>query len=410
MNITYSGCVNTFHHDEIVVEKPFNLKEKLMKSKKPLRVPVYGSSIQSVMENINTRFDGVLKLEMDAEKKFCKWVVNDYPIIISQALMNLFGLWQDVISKWDMQPVNYHELEYKKRWEDMDYHITIIPDKYKATKWTLKRENEKIRPEDFVVRFYWMMKDYLHIEREKNRFTVTKLYDDNVMILFSEPLHRMTSFRQAGFYSKRAVHFGDFDFGNSFRPAWDVFLFDITETEPDSDRMKFPITLPPHTFERQSDAIAFLNKAINDANISISLMKDGTLRLSITDEGTSITFSNTLRDILAFDHNTYRGRKAVIGSGTFSLARRIHYLYVYSSVSDYVRIGDTEAPLLAVIPFNPEVCVNLLQEKTFKTPMYVPVIQNPISQIDIAIYDGAGELVPFAGDAVTSLRLHFRQL
>ena len=98
------------------------------------------------------------------------------------------------------------------------------------------------------------------------------------------------------------------------------------------------------------------------------------------------------------------------GNGAFSLARRIHYLYVYSNVSDYVRIGDTQAPLLAVIPFNPDVCVNLLQETTFKSPMYVPVIQNPISQIDIAIYDGAGELVPFVADAVTSLRLHFRRL
>ena len=52
----------------------------------------------------------------------------------------------------------------------------------------------------------------------------------------------------------------------------------------------------------------------------------------------------------------------------------------------------------------------LLQETTFKSPMYVPVIQNRISQINIAIYDGDGELVPFVSGAVTSLRLHFRRL
>ena len=65
---------------------------------------------------------------------------------------------------------------------------------------------------------------------------------------------------------------------------------------------------------------------------------------------------------------TYGGKGVWKASGTFSLARRINYLHVYSSVRDYVRIGDTAARLLAVIPFNPDECINLLQEKTFKLP------------------------------------------
>ena len=125
------------------------------------------------------------------------------------------------------------------------------------------------------------------------------------------------------------------------------------------------------------------------------------------EDTTSITFSDTLRDIFAFDQNTYGGRGTFSASAVFSLSRRINYLYVYCDVNDYVRIGDTEAPLLAVIPFNPIKCISLLQEKVFKLPMYVPVIKNPISQIDIAIYDGAGQLVLFATDSVTSIRIHF---
>ena len=73
-----------------------------------------------------------------------------------------------------------------------------------------------------------------------------------------------------------------------------------------------------------------------------------------------------------------------------------------------IRIGDTEAPLLAVIPFNPKKC-NILTEKTFKSLMYVNVKSDYLSQIDIGIYDGNGKLIPFRKDVVTTLKLHFRK-
>ena len=38
-----------------------------------------------------------------------------------------------------------------------------------------------------------------------------------------------------------------------------------------------------------------------------------------------------------------------------------------------------------------------------------PFVCKYISQIDIAIYDGAGKLIPFYAGAVTSVRLHFRR-
>ena len=73
-------------------------------------------------------------------------------------------------------------------------------------------------------------------------------------------------------------------------------------------------------------------------------------------------------------------------------------------------MGNTEAPLLAIVPFKySQGCVRL-KEKSFKNPMYINVSRAHISQIDIGIYDGAGKLIPFLHDAVTTLRLHFRQI
>ena len=71
------------------------------------------------------------------------------------------------------------------------------------------------------------------------------------------------------------------------------------------------------------------------------------------------------------------------------------------------RVGDVEAPLLAMIPYQPKSC-SILSEHTFKKVHYTKLKSNYIPQIDIAIYDDAGALIPFHKDAVTSITLHFR--
>ena len=82
----------------------------------------------------------------------------------------------------------------------------------------------------------------------------------------------------------------------------------------------------------------------------------------------------------------------------------------FTRVTAYVHIGNTKAPLLAVIPFHVTKSCNRLKEKNFKQVMYVPVIADCISQIDIGIYDGTRQLIPFTRDTATALLLHFRQL
>lgn len=412
LNMTYSGCINTFHHDKILVEKTFRLKEKLLTSDTPIRVDFTGDTIGALVDDMKKKLDGVIKLFLYDNAKICRWTVliPNVTAILSKPLMRRFVLSHDVLTSWDAFSSNHRELNEDKIWEDMDYHIIIFPPTYEKTTITLKEENEEITPKEFIQRFDKQLQNYLHIEDKSKRFTVTKLHDDNTVIIFSPTLHQMTNLRQAGFYERASAHHLEYDFSNSYRNIWQVSLFQPKDVQLSGDKMTIPITLLPKTFQNKRDAVVYLNGAVNNSNIKFSLDKNNILQLKIDDDKTSVTFSKTLQDIFAFDHNTYTGKGLFAASGSFSLARRIHFLYVYSSVSAYVRIGDTEAPLLAVIPFNPEVCVDLLLEKTFKTPMYVPVIQNPISQIDIAIYDGAGEMVPFTSDAVTSLRLHFRQL
>lgn len=173
--------------------------------------------------------------------------------------------------------------------------------------------------------------------------------------------------------------------------------------------MEKTITIPPCSFEKVDAAIQFINSRINDNRIRLDCTSKR-VTLYITDAKLSVTFDNTLRDILAFNKNTYEGPLTYTANGNFSLIRCIQYLYIYSNLASNVRIGNTESPLLAIVPFLVNGSCSLLTEKIFKIPMYISIKQRRVSQIDIAIYDGAGQPVPFVSDAVTTVCLHFRQV
>ena len=166
------------------------------------------------------------------------------------------------------------------------------------------------------------------------------------------------------------------------------------------------IVLTPSRYTSCKDAASFINEKINDKRILFSTDNKNYLKLQIENKNMAITFDDTLRDIFAFDQNSCSGKGSFSGSGEFSLTRRIRFLYIYSNISDMVHIGDIEAPLLAVIPFDASKAMN---EVSFEIPMYIRVIADFIPQISISIFDDAGKLVPFIADAKTSLRLHFRR-
>ena len=89
------------------------------------------------------------------------------------------------------------------------------------------------------------------------------------------------------------------------------------------------------------------------------------------------------------------------------LDRNIMALYVYTNIIDSIYIGDVKAPLLLTCPFKRSSKTNVHQLE-FLNPCFVPLNRTRINQIDIAIYDDAGTLVPFLFGK-TNMSLEFRR-
>ena len=86
----------------------------------------------------------------------------------------------------------------------------------------------------------------------------------------------------------------------------------------------------------------------------------------------------------------------------------IDSIYLYSSVSKYQAVGDTEAPLLGIIPVT-GVC-GQRQQWTFNPLLYVGVNQARLNEIRIMLRTEQGARVPFLADCSSVVCcLHFRR-
>ena len=127
----------------------------------------------------------------------------------------------------------------------------------------------------------------------------------------------------------------------------------------------------------------------------------------------AMQLSKTLADILGFDEsasNMVHGG-VTLESQTFPvLHREITALYVYTNITDVVYIGDVKAPLLLTCPFkrDKKESINKTMQQEFLNPCYTPLNRSKLQQIDLAIYDDAGALIPFLYGK-TKVSLHFRK-
>ena len=421
MNMTYSNCIYTFDNDVIVVEENCSVETRLSEARKPIKVmlslPTSKKPLEAaeqVSKEIQLKFKNLLDLKLTSDKEYCSWhVTNDnYFIIVSRSVKDLFILFSDVITPWDSLPSNYFSIQEQHmplptKAEDM--FIILVPLTYNRKDILLKEANEVISAETLLNRFNTRVpKDIASLTFNSNHYCVYKQADQHAL-LYSKDLLKVFSHRQGGLYDKGNQQFWGYDFSRGFKTPWYVSIYKLDVIESESSNLTKAIILDRQQIRQHCDVISYLNAKIDDKRIIFSCNEANYLQLKITDKTLSVHFDDTLRDIFAFDKNDYTGQGEFSASDVFSLTRRIQFLYVYSNVGDMVRIGDTEAPILAVLPLaNSSPC--RLIERVFKSPIYVNVPREHISQIDIGIYDGAGKTIPFLHDSVTTLRLHFRQV
>ena len=424
MNIVHSNCIHTFNNERATVVETF---VDLTDFKAPMKVlfkfPPFNERdrvIHWYMKAVSDVFGNDVKLDIPdlTDTRFVSWKVerSDMCLLMSRHLAHLFNLLpRCVFSSEDSIITNSEPLgEHFSFNNFLDLHIIVIPLTVKSQTIKVKAAGEKINLTTLMQRFnaHYARAKVASMRQHYNTKVVSikKINNKtNSVLVLSPALHKALHLPYRGiFYDGWLNASKPPDLNIGLADEWSVTVKEVTEVIPYKATVTHTIPMEPRVLPTAELAIQFLNDMFEGKHVTFSLEEKNIVKVHIDKENITLHLEDTLRDILAFDSNTFKGKGTFTASDSISLTRRIRYLYIYSNIGDMVRIGDTEAPLLAVIPFQPKSC-RLVTEKTFQTPMYVPVARNHISQIDIGIFDDAGITVPFTTDGLTSLRIHFRQ-
>ena len=424
MDVTFSSCIKTFNNDKMMIKETVTLEEFVRQKGCPVKVwiPVYSTISSSkqarehIVSHLNEMFESFFSIKLEAKYVNWKLLTDKFYFILSPGLRDLFKFWSDVLTSDDKDSKNYDPFyNYSIQIKESDYFIIIVPveacSAAERVDFTLKAANEKITPETLAERFKSKVSSDIAtlILKKTGKFYLKKIGNDNKLIVLNRRLRRAVTFRRGALFTKGEQKYVGAWFKELDKP-WIVSIYTLKKVEPYNPAGPTrEVILPPFSFNEEQEAVRFLIKQVNDNRILFTCDKNKRLTLTISSKTLTVTLDDNLRDIFAFDKNIYSGLGSYTANGDFSLSRRIQHLYIYSNLTGFTRVGNTESPLLAIVPLmQTDKCVPL-QEKVFKIPMYIKLCSNRLSQIDIAIYDGAGQLVPFASDAVTTLHLHFRK-
>lgn len=124
-----------------------------------------------------------------------------------------------------------------------------------------------------------------------------------------------------------------------------------------------------------------------------------------------LRLNKSLASILGFESNPnviYEPNTKITAQEFPILNRGITALYVYTNIIQSVYIGDVQAPLLLTCPFKNKESKDDVHQLEFLNPYYAPLNRSVVNQIDIAIYDDSGSLIPFLYGK-TKLSLDFRR-
>ena len=156
----------------------------------------------------------------------------------------------------------------------------------------------------------------------------------------------------------------------------------------------------PGSFRPQFFYHIVLDYNQNSKRLKITAQNDRQVRLKFPNDFGQILGINPL-----WSEKSIGNEKDVF---TYSVALNGPYdrLYVYSDVAAFTNIGDTQAPILRILPFEPnQTLTNFHME--FRNLHYVPVVKSFIVQIHISLKGDNGEDVPFV-TGKTMIKLHFR--
>jgi hypothetical protein len=188
--------------------------------------------------------------------------------------------------------------------------------------------------------------------------------------------------------------------------------FDYTET---SELKQYVVFEENYTFDNALELCNLVYKKCSEFFTEFKIQNSGLIEFKIKTSGKGgerkISFLDGLQYIFGMQHVSYTG--CGISHSAISrprLANAFTHLYIYSSLIESIHVGEMKAPLLKTIWLDKPPKYGETFSVDIKNPMYIPVAQNSINNIEINIRSDSGELISFSESDKSSLTIHLKKI
>ena len=372
--------------------------------------------LKEIIRRLNAMLVNVIEFKVNQRDVSYKFLSNMFHVYLSSDMSNGLKI-HNVLTHYDRYTRSIYNMTITKNsLRHAECYVILIPVNTTREVIPLKAKNESLNVYQLMERFQQhVTKEHypnlkLSLDENQKLIIFEQSNEHPMAVLLSKDIHNSIGHPlKRDDMSTMSKRYYAYNFQDTFTEEWDLIIYPLNVVGNYHDnKLTTPILLKPKLFQSTKQVCDYLTKMVGYKEIQFESVEN-VAHLIINSDKLSIELSQDVQDILALDQSHYRGKCRVKGSDVISLSRRINYFYVYTNLTDYIRVDDTEAPLLCHFPFNPKSC-KLIAERVFKQPTYAKVKGNQHAQIDIGIYDDAGKLIPFHRDAITSIRLHFRRV
>lgn len=417
-HLSHSNCLYTFYHDVMTICESCTSASQCEEGCR-VYIPKWPNNDHArefIIQFLNQSCQNIMTIEVKRKTQFSYAVKAGWIVCLSERLRLALGYSANAMTSYDTHVGNDIKVKGEVTYEEKEYYVDIVPKERLVKEIVIKPKNADMIMKTLQAKFNFQMAENgqalakltcVSSGSKAERITIEKLHDDDFVLVCSEAFHKFLSHRTAAVHGKHKMHFLTHDQSNQFTETWTVGIY-RKNMKPPNDSLTRTRVLEPYILRTVREVVDYLNKTINDQHIRFSATDD-ILTVSVGGQDILLTMDNTLRDILGLDENTFKSGTVTKGTAKVSLIRRINYFQFSTNITKPIHVGDTLAPILDMIPFNPKDC-SVMSEREFKTENPILLKTDYVPHIEVGVYDDAGALVPFHKDAVTSLTVIFHKL
>ena len=222
----------------------------------------------------------------------------------------------------------------------------------------------------------------------------------NVYFKYNTPINASQKILQSMYSSAEENYQIDIDLSFGFEVKIDVVV-------NKKENIDIKHTINKLELFKSSEAIVnFFNKRCPAIFKSIDTDCNGYLYIAI--HGVELNFHESVGKILGLETSIME--KDIIKAKNLPQLLSSHKrVNIYSNIAEPIHVGDTRSSLLKSI-WVKRIDGDDVVSSRVDQPMYLPVHNNAINNINVSLKSDSGELIKFENNTNTTLTLHFRQI